>query len=268
MIIRYVLLGLLALTLISARVSEASFIAITTETAAKIEDSTAKIVVGVTNKGDESAYNVKISAAIGGKIIAGPLIDLLKVNDKYSETLTGSVDFKKPGTYPVIIAVEYTDANRYPFTASSVVYVNYKEGAVSRVAGEIAAISIADSGRLRVKIKNMEQAEEKIAIRLVAAKEFLISTPEKQITLKPGLEETVVFDIKNLSALTGSNYPVYAILGYEDDKYHYTSGIGGAIHIEEEKPILTRYKKPLIAVAVILSLIIVYMNVRRKGQEA
>ena len=264
MVKRYIVSGLWVLILLFVQPSEASFIAITTETAVKIEDNTAKILVGVTNKGDESAYNVKISAAIGGKIIAGPLIDLLKVNDKYSETLTASVDFKKPGTYPVILAVEYTDANRYPFTASSVVYLNYKEGVVSRVAGEIAAISIADSGRMKVKIKNLEQAEEKIAIHLIAAKEFLIPTPEKQITLKPGLEETVVFDIKNLSALTGSNYPVYAILGYEDEKYHYVNVLAGNIKVEEKKTFVAEYKWPMVVVAIILVGLIGYLNLRRK----
>lgn len=269
MVKKTVVFGILCIvSFLFAQSSEATFISITTETTVSIQGNTANIQVSVTNKGDEPAYRVKINADIDGKITTGPLRDILDVNDKYTESLTIPVGFKRPGTYPLILHVEYADKNLYPFTALSFIDVVYQGGANSKVRGEPITSSLTDKGVLPVKVKNLDQVEHRIAVRLVLPQEITAAASEKEVIVKPGLEETVAFDLKNISALPGSNYQIFATLSYEDDQYHYTSGIGGNVYIEEEKPMLTRYKKSTIAVAVILSLITVYINVRRKGQEA
>ena len=268
MVKRYIVSGLCVLILLFAQSSEATFISITTEAAVSIQGNTANIQVGVINKGDEPAYRVKINADIDGKITTGPLRDILEVDDKYTETWTASVDFKKPGTYPLILRVEYADKNLYPFTALSFINVVYQGGANSKVGGEPITSSLIDRGALSVKVKNLDNVEHKIAVRLVLPLEIATAASGKEVAVKPGSEETVFFDLKNISALPGSNYGVYSILEYEHEGRHYTNAVTGSIKIVEKKETASDiYKWPLIGVAVVLSLIVLYLSlgVRKHG---
>jgi hypothetical protein len=244
--------------------SEAKYITIETQATANIEDDHARIRVAVVNKGDEPAYNIKISTDISGQVKATPLKEILKPNEPYEEELTTTIEFKKTGRYPVIVMVDYTDQNQYPFTALSVVYLNYRESVVSRMVGQVEAAPLADRGKVKIKVKNLEQAEEKVEIRLVVPKELSSPKPKQEVTVKPGVEETIVFDITNISALPGSSYQIYAILGYEHEQYYYANAVGGNIKVEEKKTALESYKGLLIVVAIALVLIVAYFNIRRR----
>lgn len=263
------IIGVLLLLFVFAGTSEAKFITIETDIiSAKIEKDAVTLKIGVANKGDEGAYNVKIGVDIGGKVLAGSLRDALEVNGKYTEEFTSPVGFKKPGKYPIVIFVDYTDRNQYPFTALAVVYPTYKEGVVGRAVGEMGKASISDKGVLGVKIKNLEDADKKVTIRIVLPKEFSGGDTKKEVEVKAGSEAAVSFDVKNIAALPGSSYQVYALLEYEDDKYHYGSAVGGVINVEEKKKALSAYKWSLAAIAVILTVMVAYLNLRKKGRKA
>jgi len=245
-------------------ISEAKYITMETVVTVQIQGDFVQVHVMVVNKGDEPAYNVKISAEINGNIKSAPLKESLKPNDPYSEDLAAPIEYKKPGRYPVIVIVDYTDQNQYPFTALSVVYVNYQETVVGRVVGQIETTPVTDRGEVKVKVRNLEQSEEKIAVRLVVPKELTAPVSKKEVSLKSGAEETVVIDISNLSALPGSNYQIYALLTYEHDRYYYSNAIGGSIKVEEKKSVLNTYRGLLIVAAIALVLIVAYFNIRRR----
>lgn len=269
---KIMLLELWMLFTLFVQVSEASVISMQIEAVASVEGNTLKVPVRVANTGDEPAYNVRINADIGGRGQSGSLKGVLGVNEKYSEELTAPVSYQKPGRYPVVVTVDYTDQNQYPFTAVNITYLNYKEGTVGRVVGEVPAISIAESGRLKVKIKNFEQREEKIDVRLVIPKELSISTPNREVTVKPASEETMAFDLKNVSALPGSNYLIYALLEYEDANYHYANAVVSNLKVEKKKPFLETYKWPLTGAIIILAVVVIFLNLlslwRRKRIKA
>lgn len=257
--------SLLVLTVFATpSVSHATYITMETSVATELQEDTLRVHVTVTNKGDEPAYNVKMTAEMNGNIKSGLLRESLKPNDPYTEELTAPIEYKKPGRYPVIVTVDYTDQNQYPFTALSVVYVNYQEAVVGRVVGLVETTPVSDRGKVRVKVRNLEQSDEKISVRLVVPKELTVSSPKREVSLKPGMEETVVFEISNLSALPGSSYQIYALLTYEHDRYHYSNAIGGNIKVEEKKSVFNEYRNLLIAVAVVLALVVAYFNIRRR----
>lgn len=248
----------------SVYLTEAKYITMETEVTAGIEVDTAKIHVGVTNKGDEPAYNIRVSTDVSGKVTSAPLREILKPNDQYSQDLTAVLEYKKPGRYPAIIIVDYTDKNQYPFTAISIAYLNYKESVVGRAVGEVIPSVMSDKGTLKVKVKNLEESDERIEVSLVLPKELKSPNPKKEVSLKPGKEDTLLFDITNISALPGSSYQVYALFGYEHDQYYYSNAIGGNIKVEQRKSLLEQYQTPLIAIAVTLILIVAYFSGRRR----
>jgi hypothetical protein len=260
----FFVLGTSLFILLLPRATEAGFITIETDVQASVGDSTGTAKIRVTNKGDEAAYNIRISADIGGNVKKGPLQEILKPNHDISETITAPVDYKKPGRYPVIVWIDYTDQNQYPFTAISIVYLNFQEPVVGRVVGEMPPLEMEDRGNLRVKVKNLEQNERDIKVRLVVPEEFSSSSSRQEIRLKPGAEETLSFELRNVSALAGSSYQVYTLLQYEDQQYHYANAIGSIVAVQATKTFFERYQKPLIGIAIVLAILVAYFNLRRR----
>lgn len=248
------------------QMSSASFISIETTTTITVEGYTAKVSVAVTNKGDEPAHNGRVRLDIGGNHLTGKFMDTLQVNVKNTEEFETNIDFKKPGKYPVTVMVEYTDSNQYPFSALSVTFLNYKEPVNARVVGIIPQISLKDKGKLKLTVNNIDVAERNFTYQMVAPQELNIANPTGSITVDSGAEKTVIFDIKNISARAGSNYAVFSILSYEDDKYHY-AGINTGSIIIEKQTFVDRYKAYLIVILVVLVLVVAFYNLKRTKKQ-
>ena len=246
--------------------AEASFITIATSVETKIEDNRATVRISVRNKGDEPAYNIRITARVMEEIVVSPLLDILKPGHPYNRDMGMDLIVEKAGRYPVIVTVDYTDASYYPFTALAVSFLDYKEKAVGRVFGRADPLEIARGGRVGVALKNLETAEKNIRVRLILPKDFSTPAPEMEVTVPVGKEKTVAFDIQNISALPGSRYPVYALLEYEDEQRHYTSEVEIRIDVIEDQGMPDAYKIALIAAVTILSGIVVYLNMNRRGK--
>ncbi len=244
-------------------VAEARYITIESQVNARIEDDTARILLTIANKGDEAAHKVKARVEVGGKEAAGLSRDVLEPNDRYAEELRVPVAYSKPGTYPVIVAVDYADANQYPFTAISINDVTYGESLSGRVIGEVFPASLRSSATLNVNVTNLGQATENLRVRLVTPTEIPTATPLKELALKPSKEESVKFKIKNASALPGSQYRVFAIVSYEHDLHHFTNVVGGTITVGEKQDTLEPYKTPLIMIALLAGVTLGYFNLKR-----
>lgn len=252
----------------TVRSSEGSYITIETETKVTVEKNAAQVHIEVVNKGDEPAYNVRIGAEAAGRNEKGPLMDQLGQDEKAELDFKAPLSYEKPGKYPVVVTVDYTDLNRYPFTALSIAYVDYRERVVGRVVGELSVPPVTDRGTVRVKVKNLEQAKKSVAIRLVLPKEFINSQPARSLEIEPGREETAEFELSNISALQGSQYQIFALLEYEDDQYHYTNALTGTMEVVEKKTFVARYKKVLISLAAILAAAAVFWNIRKRWGSA
>ncbi len=139
---------LLFLLFLGAGRVEASFISMVTDHRVESKEDGVVTRMKVTNKGDETAYNVRVSAELEGEIKKGSLQDELKVNESLEVVLEFPHKFEKAGKYPVIVSVDYTDLNRYPFTAISIGEADYKERLIGRVAGQIEAKPFSKSGKI------------------------------------------------------------------------------------------------------------------------
>ncbi|HWR58824.1 MAG TPA: hypothetical protein VN328_08055 [Thermodesulfovibrionales bacterium] len=260
---------LLALAVL-AQPAEAGFISFETSTVINVLENRAQAVVTVTNKGDEAAHNVKVTMEIDESSFPGSLKNLLQPKEQYRAEFETALKYKKPGRYPVIVSVEYTDANLYPFTAPSVAYLNYGDSSNARATGTIANATVTKTGSIRLTINNLDTVEREFNFRMVAPKELLISGPKGGRMIAPGESKTVSFEVRNISALPGSNYPVFAVLGYEDDKYYYSTVATGSVTVARGSALLTTYKWPLAALLVILVLIVAAYNLktfRKRGPK-
>jgi hypothetical protein len=258
-----VVLALLA-TLTAASAADARFITIESNVNAAIAGETATIVVNLSNRGDEPAHNVVARADIGGAVQTGHLREALLPNERYSETFNAAVAYQKPGRYPVIVTVDYTDGNQYPFSALSIVHLDYGENVVGRVVGELGAVSIGAGGSVRLNVRNLGQTEERLTARLVTPSELAASPVAREVRLKPNETKSVAFKVRNAAALSGSQYQVYALLDYEQDNYHFSNVVGGQISVTDPQDQLAGYTAPLIAVAVLVGGALAYVNLRKR----
>ncbi len=245
--------------------AHASFISIEIGSGAELLQNKLKVSVRVTNKGDESAGNVKTSIEAGGRRIYGKARKVLAPNEHFTEEFTNEVSFEKPGRYPVLISVDYTDANQYPFNAMTINYADYGDAPNARVTGNIGVLDVSDRERMKVSVKNVDEVQRKVSVRLVTSKEFAVSDKVQEIDLSPGEEKKLIFDIRNNGGLSGSTYPVFALITYEDAAYHYMNLTSGSIMVIK-RGVWHIIKAPLaILLGIILSIILLFYLAKLKG---
>jgi hypothetical protein len=264
----FLIVGLAMLAWSWGRAVEARFITIEANVNASVEGDNARTLITISNRGDEPAYNVVARAEIGGAARTGLVREALLPNERYSETFDTTVDYDKPGRYPVIVTVDYTDGNHYPFSALSIVHLNYRENIAGRVVGEIGPASVGSRGSVRLTIRNLGQTEERVNARLVTPTELSASPATKTLRVKPSGQEDLAFTVRNASALPGSQYQVYAVLDYEQDNYHFSTVVGGRVSVEARRSALSVYLGPAIAAAIVLTGAWAYIHRRRRPRRS
>lgn len=233
-------------------IANGSFISMETKTNATFEENKLVVKVGVTNKGDEPAYNVQVGVDANDKVASTPVKDVLQINETHTVETTFDMDIQTVGRYPLIVTVDYTDLNQYPFSAISSSYFVSKEDVSPKIHGRIDNVGISGSGKLFLALKNLLDAGKKVKVKLVVPRELSVPEPVKDVELDSKSEKEIEFDIKNFSALAGSSYQVFAVTGYEDNDKHCTVTIPGIVKIMERADFLKTYKWVFIGVGVAL----------------
>jgi len=213
----------------------ASYISLNTTLRTKVVGQTLKITVNSVNKGDESAYNIRAEIRAGSKQWLLEKKAELPVNLCYQAEVNFPLSISKPGTYPLILTMHYTDANQYPFSALiAQTYIFLKES-VSPIFGQVKSVSFFKEGNLGFKLKNLGDREIKAKTYLVAPRELTVEKNQLELVVGPKSEKNGSFTIKNFSALSGSTYQVFAVSEFEDKELHYTAIAPGTIKIVEDK---------------------------------
>lgn len=241
---------------------------VTAETDILLENST-RVFLNLTNLGDEPAYNVQVTLLLDYFQSELVSIEKLDINKSYSKNITLYLeDNVKPGKYIIPILVEYADVNDYPFSSISSVPLIFNMSTASKITISMneLTLSMKDKKRLNLDVKNLDDVNHDIKIKLFLPNEIKSDVKIKDISIKGREEETVYFNVENLAALEGSSYNILTTAEYEDEIYHYSSFSHGRIEIkdieeetEEEFPLLTM----LLVFSLILILIYIYFKVKK-----
>src|SRR6185503_6274227 len=97
--------------------AEAKTISITIGQKAELRGESLVVKTTVGNTGDEAAKSVAANLRFGDKQVRGKLRDELAPNATFEEELTIATGTLGEGRWPYQIAVDYADANLYPFQA-------------------------------------------------------------------------------------------------------------------------------------------------------
>jgi len=235
---------------------------ITMEKVVSGEETTINITLS--NTGDEAAYDVQLSLMLPDKMTADQIF-LGKVDPQIPQSGTFSVKIDpsiNPGIYSIGVLTEYKDANRYAFSSVSPNSLIIKGPRSSQVNGMIPELSLGSKGevkRLRLDLRNMEEKNRDLKIRIFAPKELKVNPPEKSVSIPGRSEANEEFDISSFGALEGSSYIVFASMDYDEDGYHYSSTAGGMVKIVKQAEVLNfSGLVPIIALVFLVLVFIAY----------
>lgn len=222
------------------------------------------IFISTTNNGDESAYNLQVTLATPTNTLNSDIQKELRVSGYLNETFKLQPASLLPGSYPLIITIDYTDANNYPFSAISTAIYNNKESTRPGLILSMPAIDISGSKKLKLEIKNLDDYDKEVTARIIVPKELSISS-QQSIKIKGKDSSSLSFNVKDFAARPDSSYAIFAIAEYEKDSRHYTAVYSSNVKIVKSLNIPTYLL--ILPLAILLVIFIIYWLKKRKHES-
>jgi len=249
---------------ICAAIANATYISITTTVKATVSNGTLVVYTNVTNQGDEAAYSVQVIATANGKTQRSKIFDVVGIRQPVTAESTFDVSGLNSGRYPLIIEVDYADANQYPFSALTSQYYIIGENVNSDVIGQMDKIEISKSGKLTLTLKNLGSSQKSLNVNMFLPKELSTGQTSKSLTLAPKSEQKLDFAVQSFSALKGSTYVVFASIEYDEANVHYTTFATSFVGVVEKKGVYGFSTPVIIAILAVLVIAFIVLQFRKK----
>jgi hypothetical protein len=123
-----------------------------------------------------------------------------------------------------VTAVDYADANGYPFQALQVSLVSLGTASPSLVAViDVTASPVATTGTARARLKSLSEVARQATIRFIVPRGLEVVEPARPLAMAPWSDAKVDAEIVNRAALPGSHIPVFVAVEYDDGGGHHAS---------------------------------------------
>jgi hypothetical protein len=234
-------------------------------TSVKVTGNLMQIEVTATNSGSAPSYGVRAHIITLGEKKSSPMRGQL--NRAQSETFYfgKTIPQLKKGSYPLITRVTFHDSNNYPFSAVSCTTLTLKEDSDSDLLCSGDNVLIEENGLLRFSVHNKGPSTRTIQASLILPDELSTPLPQRGFLIEPGMEETLIFEISNFSALSGARYPAFCIFEYETEDIHHAKVCESLVEIVETENWFQRTQLFWLWAAIILGVIFVACQFKRKG---
>jgi len=249
----------------------ASFISLTTTISTDImTENTTKVNVKLVNSGDEAAYNVQISL-ITENFQTNPIfVVVLNPNNPFEGNFTLDLEDKiLPGNYPIVVLVDYADANGYPFSSVSPTSIVYKTLTSSKVSGVTQELSLTgkETKKFILTIRNLDDLPHDVDVKLILPRELKVNDEERRISIQSKEEKELSFDVSSFGALPGSSYVALATMEYDDDNSHYSSIARGMINIGKESSTVLPEWIYIVGILILIAIFILYQFKGKKNEK-
>jgi len=219
----------------------AGSITINMTTKTELGDKELSVNLVVTNSGDEAAGSVVPILRLRDHEARGAREDSLPPGGKMERTLVVPADDLGEGRWPIRVAVSYTDQNQYPFQALHVALITRGNPLPGKVAvTKVDVTPLESSADVDLKVKNLAGVERAASVTLFAPEDIEVQGGPEQVTLDAWAEDSVSFEITNRTALTGSRYPVFAVVEYDDGGTHHAIQAQGIVEVRSPRAFLPR----------------------------
>lgn len=244
----------------------AGYIRLDTEVTDVIEKEGLMVSITLTNRGNESAYKLRGEIESGDDLIPIGMKEELTVNESYRVESLLDLNPGKPGSYPLIVTVYYRDSNGHPFSSITCTTFAYEREPLPLIFGQLKPVTFSRKGELRLRLNNLDEKELKTSTRLIVPKEVKAEGEIKECLVPPRGESSLLFQVKNFSALAGSTYPVFCVTEFERGERHHTEISRGSISIIE-RDFFEEYRYYLVALIIVLLIFfILFQFVKRESK--
>ena len=194
----------------------------------EVQDGNLIAHVKLSNSGDDVAQSVTPVLRFRGKEARGETRPTLGPNQSVEATVSVPSGELTGGRWPYRLAVDYTDANQYPFQAVHVGLFSVGETPGPKLAvPSVTAEPLAGSGTLRVTVKNLAGAARHVTLAPALPEAIEATKPSQEVDVDRWGESVVVFPVVNRTALAGSKFPAFITAEYDEDGVHQTVvGVG------------------------------------------
>lgn len=243
----------------------AGILKIETQTGVTVAGDLLKVRVRATNKGTGHAHNVQVHLILLSEPRHGPIRDRLDPGQTDTVLFERTLSRIKKGRYPLTVLVDFHDANQYPFSAVSCTTFHFKEDANPDLLCLGRDSALERRGALEFTVRNLGFEPRKARATLVLPKELSTPRPHIDVDIDPRSEKPVFFEITNFSALLGASYPVFCYLEYDSEGTHYTAVARALVKVIKGGNWFRRTKLLWLAAAVVLGVVLVALQFKRKG---
>jgi hypothetical protein len=170
-----------------------------------------------------------------------------------------------PGVYSAAAAVNYRDANSYPFSAVTPFYIIHGRQTTTAVFAVLdeATVSEGRGAKLRLSVKNPDSMDRNAFVTLYIPRELEAESYSKTLFLPAKGRADLDFEVSSFSALPGSNYAVFAGVSFVENDMMHSTFARGTIAIVEDRPLVSN--NAIKAVLAVLMLIFLALQLRRRG---
>lgn len=209
--------------LLAASQAWAGTIAIQITHRAELQEGQLKAELSVTNAGDEAAHGVTPALRFRDAESRAETKDTLPPDEPLEASLAVPAAGIAEGRWPYRIAVDYADANLYPFQALSVGMLVVGSPPLPKVSlAEIPGATLASEGELPVKVKNVSGSPQRVRVEIVAPEAIEVGPLDGETELAAWEEREIPVPLTNRAALPGSRYPLFVTVEYQDGDVHQT----------------------------------------------
>jgi len=184
-------------------------ISIKTQATVKTEKNRLNVTAKTYNKGNEAAHNVQTNIIFLDEKFESQSRKLLMVNQSEAFHVEKVLSGIKQGRYPLTVMVDFQDGNQYPFSAVVGTTFHYKKDVNPDLKCVAQNLIMEKKDELRIETRNLGVDSKHIRATLVLPKELSAPVTQIDFHIDGRGEKTIFFDIANLSALSGSTYPVW-----------------------------------------------------------
>lgn len=244
------LAGLLALA--SVWPARAGTISLRSEVRASLAQGRLNVWLTLKNRGDMAAEDLTISAQMGEAVTTWQGPRALSPGKPYSRILQLPFAPKLPGTYAVIVTVNFHDQHGYPF--SSIAW-----GMFSKVSPSLAQLSLTGRpGEVypgpepAFVLVSKEAGPHQAQLDVFAPSEMTPPRQSFRLELIPGRPQEVPVRLTNRGALAGASYPLVGLVSYVQKGVHYTAAAKVLLRISQERDPLYAWRPWLWGLAALL----------------
>jgi apolipoprotein N-acyltransferase len=198
-------------------VAEAGEIRLAVTVDARTAGEELRVAVTTVNQGDMPARRVRVNVEALDRAFAAPARPVLNPSEAARVQAVLRPEIHQPGTYAVLVRVQYQDETGQPFSALAYDLFDHQAHGEALIVASAESVEL-DSGRpWRVELQSVDREYRSVRARLAAPDEIRVDPARRDVDLPPGQRKELAFHVTNLRARPGSLIPILAVVEYEAD---------------------------------------------------